>query len=41
MTGFRYGFLGYASALAVLLFVVAFAVIAFVLKRSRSVGGGS
>jgi multiple sugar transport system permease protein len=39
MTGFRYGFLGYASALAVLLFVVAFAVIAIVLKRSRSFVG--
>jgi multiple sugar transport system permease protein len=41
MTGFRYGFLGYASALAVLLFVVAFAVIAVVLKRSRTFAGGT
>jgi multiple sugar transport system permease protein len=39
MTGFKYGFLGYASALAVLLFVVAFAVIAIVLKRSKSFVG--
>jgi ABC-type sugar transport system permease subunit len=41
MTGFKYGFLGYASALAVLLFVVAFAVIAIVLKRSKSFVGES
>jgi ABC-type sugar transport system permease subunit len=31
--------LGYANALAVILFVVAFAAIAFLLKRSRSFAG--
>jgi multiple sugar transport system permease protein len=41
MTGFRYGFLGYASALAMLLFLVAFAAIAVVLKQSRSFVGRS
>jgi multiple sugar transport system permease protein len=41
MTGFKYGFMGYASALAVLLFIVAFTVITIVLKRSRTFAGES
>ncbi len=39
LQGFPYGHLGYANALAVLLFVAAFAVIAVVLKRAKSFHG--
>jgi multiple sugar transport system permease protein len=39
LAGFRYNLLGYANALAVILFVVAFAAIAILLKRSRSFAG--
>ena len=40
MQGFRYGYLGYASAMAVVLFVVAFAIILIMLKRGRTFTGG-
>jgi multiple sugar transport system permease protein len=36
MQGFRYGHLGYASAMAVALFVVAFGIILVMLRRSRA-----
>jgi multiple sugar transport system permease protein len=39
MKGFKYNQLGYANAMAILLFVVAFAVIVIVLKRSKSFSG--
>jgi multiple sugar transport system permease protein len=39
MQGFRYGYLGYASAMAVVLFVVAFAIILVILKRSKAFAG--
>jgi multiple sugar transport system permease protein len=38
LQGFRYNFLGYASAMAVVLFVVAFAVVAVMLRRARFMG---
>jgi multiple sugar transport system permease protein len=34
VVGFRYGLLGYANALAVLLFIVAFAATTFMLRRA-------
>jgi multiple sugar transport system permease protein len=39
MKGFRYKQMGYASALSIVLFVVAFVVILIVLKRSKSLSG--
>jgi multiple sugar transport system permease protein len=39
MKGFRYGQMGYASAMSIVLFVVAFTVILIVLRRSKSLGG--
>jgi ABC-type sugar transport system permease subunit len=39
MKGFNYGQLGYASAMAIVLFIVAFAIIVVVLKRSKSFSG--
>jgi multiple sugar transport system permease protein len=41
MKGFRYKQMGYASAMSIVLFVVAFTVILIVLKRSKSFSGGS
>ncbi|OLB75969.1 MAG: sugar ABC transporter permease [Actinobacteria bacterium 13_2_20CM_2_71_6] len=41
MQGFPFGHLGYANALAVLLFIVSFAIIAIVLKRAKSFHGES
>jgi multiple sugar transport system permease protein len=37
--GFRYSALGYANAMAVALFVVAFAVTVFLLRRSKAFSG--
>lgn len=39
MKGFRYKQMGYASAMSIVLFVVAFVVILIVLKRSKSLSG--
>jgi ABC-type sugar transport system permease subunit len=39
MKGFRYHKLGYASAMAIVLFIVAFTVILFVIRRTRSFSG--
>jgi multiple sugar transport system permease protein len=39
MQGFPYGHLGYANALAVLLFIASFAIIAIILKRAKSFHG--
>ena len=39
MKGFGYNQMGYASAMAIVLFVVAFAIILLVLKRSKSFSG--
>jgi multiple sugar transport system permease protein len=41
MQGWKYSFMGYASAMAVVLFVVAFVVILIMLKRSRAFSGES
>jgi multiple sugar transport system permease protein len=40
VVGFRYNAMGYANALAIVLFVVAFAVTAVMLRRSRALLGG-
>ena len=39
LKGFKYNKMGYASAMAIVLFVVAFTVIAIVIRRSRSLSG--
>jgi multiple sugar transport system permease protein len=39
MKGFKYNKLGYASAMAIVLFIVAFVVVAIVIRRSRSLSG--
>jgi len=39
LKGFKYNKLGYASAMAIVLFVVAFTVVAIVIRRSRSLSG--
>jgi len=39
MKGFSYNQMGYASAMAIVLFIVAFTIIAIVLKRSKSFAG--
>lgn len=39
LKGFKYNKMGYASAMAIVLFVVAFTVIAIIIRRSRSLSG--